>query len=308
MQIALAFPGQGSQTVGMMAPYESLPAVRRTFDEASAVLGQDLWELTAKGPAEALNQTVNTQPVMLTAGYALYRAWVEAGGVTPAVLAGHSLGEYTALVAAGVMAFQDALPLVLFRAQAMQEAVPEGVGAIAAVLGLEDEAIAAVCTAAAQGQVLEPANFNAPGQVVIAGHREAVARGMELAKVRGAKRALLLPMSAPSHCSLMRAAAEQLAQRLALTTLKAPEVPVINNVDVCAAHDQAAIRDSLVRQLSHSVRWVETVRAIAQRGASRIIECGPGSVLTALNKRIAPGMEALAIKDADALLELASAT
>jgi [acyl-carrier-protein] S-malonyltransferase len=308
MQIALAFPGQGSQTAGMMGPYESLPAVRRTFDQASAVLDQDLWALVANGPAEELNQTVNTQPVMLTAGYALYRAWVEAGGKTPLVVAGHSLGEYTALVSAGAMSFRDALPLVRFRAQAMQEAVPEGVGAIAAVLGLDDEAIRAVCAEAAQGQVLEPANFNAPGQVVIAGHREAVARGIELARARGAKRAVTLPMSAPSHCSLMGPAAGRLAQRLALTAIRAPEVPVINNVDVSAATDVTAIRDSLVRQLSHSVRWVETVHAIAQRGATRILECGPGGVLTALNKRIAPGMEALAIKDADALLQLAMAT
>jgi [acyl-carrier-protein] S-malonyltransferase len=282
--------------------------VRRTFEEASVALDQDLWALVASGPAEELNQTTNTQPVMLTAGFALYRAWIEAGGQPPVVVAGHSLGEYTALVAAGALSFRDALPLVRFRAQAMQEAVPEGTGAIAAILGLEDEAIGAVCEEAAQGQVLEAANFNAPGQVVIAGNREAVARGMELAKARGAKRAVTLPMSAPSHCSLMRPAAQRLAQRLAATPIRAPEVPVINNVDVAAPTDEAAIRDSLVRQLSHPVRWVETVRAIAQRGAGRILECGPGGVLTALNRRVAPEMEALAIKDAPTLVQLATAT
>jgi [acyl-carrier-protein] S-malonyltransferase len=306
MSFAFVFPGQGSQSVGMMAPYESLEAVRRTFDSASAVLGQDLWALVANGPADELSKTVNTQPVMLTAGYALYQAWVQSGGKRPALMAGHSLGEYTALVAAGALPFTQALPLVRFRAQAMQEAVPEGVGSIAAILGLEEEAIRAVCAEAAQGQVLEPANFNAPGQVVIAGHRDAVARGMELAKAKGAKRAVPLPMSVPSHCSLMRPAADRLAQRLGGVTIKGTEVPVINNVDVAAPADAAGIRDALVRQLFNSVRWVEGVRAMGERGIARIIECGPGGVLTGLNKRIAPALESMCIKDASSLTQLAT--
>jgi [acyl-carrier-protein] S-malonyltransferase len=306
MSFAMVFPGQGSQSVGMMAPYESLPQVRRTFDEASVILGLDLWALVADGPAEEINKTVNTQPIMLTAGYALYRAWREAGGKRPALMAGHSLGEYTALVAAGAIAFEAALPLVRFRAQAMQEAVPEGIGGIAAVIGLEDDAIRAVCAEAAQGQVLEAANYNAPGQVVIAGHREAVARGMELAKARGAKRAVALPMSAPSHCSLMRPAAQRLAQLLADAPLQAPEVPVINNADATTLQEPAAIRDSLLRQLSSAVRWVESVQAMAQAGVARVIECGPGSVLTGLNKRIVPEVETAALKDAQLLTELSA--
>jgi [acyl-carrier-protein] S-malonyltransferase len=307
MSLALVFPGQGSQSVGMMAPFESLPAVRRTFDEAGAILDLDLWALAMEGPAEELSKTVITQPLMLTAGYALFRAWEEAGGARPAFVAGHSLGEYTALVASGAIAFQAALPLVRLRAQAMQEAVPEGVGGIAAVIGLDDDAIRAVCTEAAQGQVLEAANYNAPGQVVIAGHREAVSRGMELAKARGAKRALMLPMSAPSHCSLMRPAAQRLADLLAQTEITAPAMPVINNADVGTPADGAAIRDSLVRQLSSAVRWVETVQAMQRAGVRRLVECGPGSVLTGLNKRIASEVETVSLKDAQALRDLAAA-
>jgi [acyl-carrier-protein] S-malonyltransferase len=307
MSLALVFPGQGSQSVGMMAPFETLPAVRRTFEEASAILGLDLWTLAMEGPAEEINKTVITQPLMLTAGYALFRAWGEAGGARPAFVAGHSLGEYTALVASGAIGFGAALPLVRLRAEAMQEAVPEGVGGIAAVLGLDDDAIRAVCAEAAQDQVLEAANYNAPGQVVIAGHREAVARGMELAKARGAKRAVALPMSAPSHCSLMRPAAQRLAQLLAQTPITSPAVPVINNADVGTPADGAAIRESLVRQLSNAVRWVETVQAMQRAGVRRLIECGPGSVLTGLNKRIAPEVETASIKDAQALRDLAAA-
>jgi [acyl-carrier-protein] S-malonyltransferase len=307
MSLALVFPGQGSQSVGMMAPFESLPAVRRTFEEAGAILGLDLWALAMDGPAEELSKTVITQPLMLTAGYALFRAWEEAGGARPAFVAGHSLGEYTALVASGAIAFQAALPLVRLRAQAMQEAVPEGVGGIAAVIGLDDDAIRAVCAEAAQGQVLEAANYNAPGQVVIAGHREAVTRGMELAKTRGAKRALMLPMSAPSHCSLMRPAAQRLAELLTQTQIAAPAVPVINNADVATPADGPAIRDSLVRQLSSAVRWVETVQAMQQAGVRQLVECGPGSVLTGLNKRIAPDIETVSLKDAQALRDLAGA-
>jgi [acyl-carrier-protein] S-malonyltransferase len=308
MTFALVFPGQGSQAVGMMMPYESLPAVRRTFDEASAILQQDLWALAADGPAEELGRTVNTQPLMLTAGYALYRAWLEAGGKQPALMAGHSLGEYTALVAAGAIGFRDALPLVRFRAQVMQGAVPEGTGGIAAILGLDDDGIRLVCAQAAQGQVLEPANFNAPGQVVIAGHREAVERGMQLAKEKGAKRALALAMSVPSHCSLMRPAAERLQERLTGIAVQPPTVPVISNVDVATPGDPVAIRASLGRQLCYSVRWVETVQSLRARGIARVIECGPGGVLTALNKRIAPEVEAVGLKDAATLTELAASS
>jgi [acyl-carrier-protein] S-malonyltransferase len=289
----------------MMAPYESLRAVRRTFEEASAVLGQDLWALASAGPAEELNRTVNTQPLMLTADVALLRAWRDAGGAEPDFVAGHSLGEYGALVAADVLAFREALPLVRFRAEIMQEAVPEGTGGIAAILGLDDEAIRGVCTEAAQGEVLEPANYNAPGQVVIAGARAAVERGMELAKAKGAKRAVMLAMSAPSHCSLMRPAAERLQARLEGVALKLPAMTLLHNADANAATTLADLRASMIRQVSSPVRWVEIVRSFAERGATRIVECGPGGVLTALNKRIAPQAETLALKDAAQLLQLA---
>jgi [acyl-carrier-protein] S-malonyltransferase len=304
-RLGFVFPGQGSQSVGMMAPFESLPQVRDTFAQAAEILGQDLWALVAAGPAEELSKTVNTQPVMLTAGCALLSAWRSAGGAEPVLLAGHSLGEYAALVAGGALALEQALPLVRDRAQAMQEAVPQGVGAIAAILGLDDDAIRAVCGEASRGQVLETANFNAPGQVVIAGHREAVERGMALAKAKGAKRAVLLPMSAPSHCSLMGDAAVRLAERLAAVAVRAPRIPVINNVDVMSPAQPEWIKDSLVRQLYSPVRWVETIREFARRGVTRLIECGPGGVLTALNRRIAPEIETVALKDADQLLALA---
>jgi len=303
---ALVFPGQGSQSVGMMTAYDGAPGLRDTFDEASEALAVDLWSLVSIGPAEELNQTVNTQPVMLTAGIALLRAWRAAGGPEPGLVAGHSLGEYTALVAADALRFGDALRLVRFRAQVMQEAVPEGTGGIAAILGLDDEAIQATCAEAGQGQVLEAANFNAPGQVVIAGHREAVERGMAVAKKRGAKRAVMLSMSVPSHCSLMRGAAERLAERLAGLSLQAPRIEVLNNVDVAALKDPSAIRDGLVRQLYNPVQWVRTVRELHRRGAMRVIECGPGGVLTTLNKRSAPDLEALALKDKDQLAQLAA--
>ena len=304
-RLALVFPGQGSQSVGMMAPYESLRAVRSTFEEASAVLGQDLWALAGAGPAEELNRTVNTQPMMLTADVALLRAWRDAGGAEPDFVAGHSLGEYGALVAADVLSFREALPLVRFRAQIMQEAVPEGTGGIAAILGLDDEAIREVCAEAAHGEVLEPANYNAPGQVVIAGARAAVERGMELAKAKGAKRAVMLAMSAPSHCSLMRPAAERLQARLEGVALKLPAMTLLHNADANAAPTLADLRANMIRQVSSPVRWVEIVRSFAERGATRIVECGPGGVLTALNKRIAPQAETLALKDAAQLLQLA---
>ncbi|MCC7549303.1 MAG: ACP S-malonyltransferase [Burkholderiales bacterium] len=305
MAFALVFPGQGSQSVGMMQAYAGLPAVRETFEEASAALSLDMWRLVEEGPAEELNRTVNTQPAMLVAGVAVLRAWRASGGEEPTAVAGHSLGEYSALVAAGALDFADAMRLVRFRAQCMQEAVPEGTGGIAAILGLEEDAIRSVCAEAARGEVLEPANLNAPGQIVIAGHRTAVERGMALAKERGAKRAMMLPMSAPSHCSLMKPAAERVRERLEGIAIRPPGVALINNVDVQSPPDAAAIRDSLVRQMHAPVRWVEVVREMAARGIGHIVECGPGGVLTALNKRIVPDAQCVALKDAVQVRELA---
>lgn len=307
MKFAFVFPGQGSQSAGMMQGFDSLPVVRETFVEASDVLKQDLWRLVSVGNAEELNLTTNTQPVMLTAGVAVFRAWNALGGTQPALLAGHSLGEYSALVAAGVFSLADALPLVRFRAQAMQEAVAEGVGGMAAILGLEDEQVREVCNEAAQGQVLEAVNFNSPGQVVIAGHKQAVERGMELAKTKGAKRALPLPVSVPSHCALMRPAAEKLADYLHSVEMRAPATAVLHNADVQAYDDAAAIKDALVRQLYSPVRWVETVRFFSARGISHVAECGPGKVLAGLNKRIDGSLQSLALTDA-ATLEQALAT
>ncbi|MGH8618519.1 MAG: ACP S-malonyltransferase [Burkholderiales bacterium] len=294
---ALVFPGQGSQAVGMMNAFADNAAVRAAFDEASAALGQDLWALAAQGPAEELNRTVNTQPLMLTAGYAVYRAWLAAGGAAPRVVAGHSLGEYTALVAAGAIAFKDAVPLVRFRAQAMQDAVPLGTGAMAAILGLDDDAVRAACAEAAQGEVVEAVNFNAPAQVVIAGHKGAVERAAEASKKRGAKRALMLPVSAPFHASLLKPAADKLRDYLAKVAVAAPVIPVINNVDVAVAGDPAAIRDALSRQAASPVRWVETVRKMAGEGVTVIAECGPGKVLAGLTKRIEGSLTGLAITD-----------
>jgi [acyl-carrier-protein] S-malonyltransferase len=260
MSLAILFPGQGSQSPGMMQGFATLGVVEKTFREASALVDVDYWAMVTTGTAEELSQTVNTQPVMLVAGVACWRAWREQGGPMPAFFAGHSLGEYTALVAAGSLRFEDAVPLVRFRAQAMQEAVPEGTGGIAAVLGLDEGPIREVCAAAAQGQVLEPANLNSPGQVVIAGHRAAVERGMALAKEKGAKRAVMLPMSAPSHCSLMKPAADRLAERLARIELAKPLAPVVQNRDVQAFDDPARIKQALVEQLYNPVRWIETVQ------------------------------------------------
>lgn len=297
MKFAFVFPGQGSQSIGMMNGFATLPVVRQTFAEASEALGQDLWSLVAQGPDSALNQTVNTQPVMLTAGVAVYRAWEDLHGPEPAVMAGHSLGEYSALVASGAIGFADALRIVRLRAQAMQEAVPEGTGGIAAILGLEDEAVEAVCREAAQGEVVEPANYNSPAQVVVAGHRGAVERAMALAKTRGAKRAMMLPMSAPSHCSLMRPAAERLARALASIPIQSPQIPVLHNVDAGERHDADTIREALVRQVYSPVRWVEIVRRLAQEGVTHVVECGPGKVLAGLNKRIEPSQQTLALTD-----------
>jgi [acyl-carrier-protein] S-malonyltransferase len=300
-KFAVVFPGQGSQSVGMMGGFADSPVVERTFREASAILGEDLWALAAQGPAEALARTVVTQPLMLTAGVACWRAWQERGGPMPAFFAGHSLGEYSALVAAGALRFEDALPLVRLRAQAMQEAVPEGTGGIAAIVGLADDLIAQVCAEAAQGEVLEPANLNSPGQVVIAGHRAAVERGMAAAKAHGAKLARMLPMSAPSHCSLMRPAAERLRERLAGLPVSAPKVPVVQNADVAAFDDPDRIRQALVEQLFRPVRWVETMRFLHAGGVTRIVECAPGKVLAGLVKRTVDGVEAVAITDSAAL-------
>ncbi|MEP7068826.1 MAG: ACP S-malonyltransferase [Usitatibacter sp.] len=301
MSLAIVFPGQGSQSVGMMQGFAGLPIVEKTFLEANAILGVDLWTMVREGPAEALNQTVNTQPVMLVAGVACWRAWQEKRGPMPSWLAGHSLGEYSALVAAESMRFEDALPLVRFRAEAMQEAVPEGMGGIAAILGLDEAALKDVCAEAAQGEVLEPANLNSPGQVVIAGHRAAVERGMALARQKGAKRAVMLPMSAPSHCSLMKPAAQRLAVRLEAIDMKKPMIPVIHNRFVEAFDDPARIRQALVEQLYNPVRWIETIQLLGRKGVRRVVECGPGKVLTGLSKRIVPDIEYAALNDAASL-------
>ena len=301
MSVAFVFPGQGSQSVGMMTALADEAVVRDVFTEAGEALGQDLWQIVQEGPEETLNSTEITQPAMLAAGVALWRLWQSRGGPVPAFMAGHSLGEYSALVAAGSLAFADAVKLVHRRGRFMQEAVPAGSGAMAAILGLDDEAVADVCTAAAEGAVVEPVNFNAPGQVVVAGERAAVERATVLAKEQGAKRALMLPVSVPSHCSLMKPAAEQLAGELAAVGIDAPSVPVICNVDVTPVADAEAIRDALVRQLYRPVRWVEIIRYLAARGVDQLVECGPGKVLTGLNKRIERAMTARAVFDPSSL-------
>ncbi|HVP88017.1 MAG TPA: ACP S-malonyltransferase [Casimicrobiaceae bacterium] len=308
MKLALVFPGQGSQSVGMMAGYDAFPVVRETFAEASAVLREDLWAIVSEGPDEALNQTVNTQPAMLAADIAVHRAWQAAGGAQASLLAGHSLGEYAALVAAGALSFSDALPLVRLRAQAMQEAVPAGVGAMAAVMGLDEAGIAEACREAAQGQVVEPVNFNAPGQIVIAGHREAVERAIAVAKTKGAKRALMLPVSAPFHSRLLKPAAEKLAAYLANVPVAAAAVPVLHNVDVRAATSPDAIRGALAAQAASPVRWIETIQSFAAQGITRIVECGPGKVLSGLSKRIAPEIDALPLNDGEAIAAAIAAT
>ena len=299
MNIAFVFPGQGSQSVGMMAGFEAHPAIRATFDEASQVLGQDLWSLVSSGPESELNQTFNTQPVMLTAGVAVWRAWQAAGGSLPVVMAGHSLGEYSALVASGALAFADALPLVRFRAQAMQEAVPAGVGAMAAILGLDAGAVASVCREAAgvDSQVVEPVNFNGPEQIVIAGHKAAVERAIALATERGAKRGVLLPVSAPFHSSLLKPAAARLAARLAEVAVTPPAIPVVHNVDVTSQPTPDGIRDALARQAASAVRWTETVRAFAAQGVTHVVECGPGKVLSGLARRIDDSLTVFTLGD-----------
>lgn len=297
MKFALVFPGQGSQSLGMMAAYGDSRVVRATFDEASAALGRDLWQLVTDGPADALNQTVNTQPLMLTAGVAVWRSWLEHAGPQPAMVAGHSLGEYSALVAAGAIELKDAVPLVELRAKAMQEAVPAGEGAMAAVLGLDASVVRAACDEAAQGQVVQAVNFNSPEQTVIAGDKAAVERAAEMCKAKGAKRALMLPVSAPFHCSLMQPAAEKLKSRLASVPVSVPRIPVLNNVDVAVVCEPDAIRAALVRQAASPVRWVETMQAMQAAEITHVYECGPGKVLAGLVKRCADGLIGGAMND-----------
>ena len=301
--LALVFPGQGSQSVSMMQPFAESGVVRSVFAEASEALGEDLWKLVEEGPAEALNSTVNTQPAMLAAGYAVYRAWLEAGGARPAMVAGHSLGEYTALVVAGVIAFRDAVPLVRFRAQAMQDAVPAGTGAMAAILGLDDDSVRKACRESAAGEIVEAVNFNAPSQVVIAGHKTAVERTAAAAKAAGAKRAVMLPVSAPFHSSLLQPAAARLAEYMQQVTFNAPAIPVLNNVDVALADDPAAIKAALARQACNPVRWAEVIRAMAAAGVTDVAECGPGKVLAGLTRRIEPGLQGHAITDPGSLAQ-----
>ncbi len=300
---AFLFPGQGSQSVGMMSGFGDLNVIRDTFTEASDVLGIDLWKMATEAN-DTINETMNTQPIMLTAGVATWRAWLSVSDQLPTVLAGHSLGEYTALVASGALTFKDALPLVRYRAEVMQNAVPAGVGAMAAILGLDDETVRAVCVEAAQNEVLEAVNLNSPGQVVIAGNKGAVDRGMEAAKAKGAKRALPLPVSVPSHCALMKPAAEQLAKYLENVTVHAPKIPVLHNADVVSYIESEKIKDALVRQLYSPVRWVETVQAIAAQGVTQTAECGPGKVLAGLTKRIVAELPCIALTSSDALNEL----
>ena len=294
---AFVFPGQGSQAIGMLNGFADNRVVSDTISEASEVLQLDLAKLIAEGPKESLDLTTNTQPVMLVSAVAFYRAWIAAGGALPTVVAGHSLGEYSALVAAGVIDFRDAVPLVRFRAQAMQEAVPVGQGGMAAILGLSDDDVRAACAEAAQGEVVEPVNFNAPAQVVIAGHKLAVERACELAKSKGAKRALPLPVSAPFHSSLLKPASDRLRDYLAQVNFVAPNIQLINNVDVAIETDAVAIKDALVRQAAAPVRWVESVQKMTTLGITRVIECGPGKVLSGLVKRIDTQMTADAIND-----------
>ncbi|OWY38723.1 [acyl-carrier-protein] S-malonyltransferase [Xenophilus sp. AP218F] len=301
MAFAFLFPGQGSQSLKMMDGFADLPVVQHTFEEASDTLSLDLWSMLQADSADAINATVNTQPIMLAAGYATYLAWQELNGVQPSVVAGHSLGEYTALVAAGALPFAEAVKLVRLRAEAMQAAVPAGVGAMAAILNLSDDDIRAACAEAAQGEVVEAVNFNSPGQVVIAGHKSAVERAMELCKSRGAKRALPLPVSVPSHCSLMLPAAERLAEALKDVHLHAPAIPVLHNADVASYSDAGQIRDALTRQLYRPVRWTETIQKLAGDGIAQMAECGPGKVLAGLAKRIDGNVKCLALTDRAAL-------
>ncbi|WP_149572264.1 ACP S-malonyltransferase [Serratia nevei] len=301
-QFAFVFPGQGSQTVGMLAELAAqFPIVEETFGEASSALGYDLWQLVQQGPAEELNKTWQTQPALLAASVAIFRVWQQQGGKAPALMAGHSLGEYSALVCAGVLDFKAAIRLVELRGKLMQEAVPEGTGAMYAIIGLDNDAITKACEESAQGQVVSPVNFNSPGQVVIAGNKEAVERAGAACKAAGAKRALPLPVSVPSHCALMKPAADKLAVALQDITFNAPQVPVVNNVDVRTENDPEAIRSALVRQLYSPVRWTESVEFIAAQGVTSLLEVGPGKVLTGLTKRIVDTLTAAAVNDTASL-------
>jgi [acyl-carrier-protein] S-malonyltransferase len=304
-KLAFVFPGQGSQAVGMMAAYGEDAEIRRTFDEASAALGEDLWEMALNGPSERLSLTTNTQPLMLTAGVAVFRSWMARTGRRPDMVAGHSLGEYAALVAADVLALSDAVPLVRLRARAMQDAVPAGTGAMAAVLGLDAEVVEACCVEAAGAEVVAAVNFNSPEQTVIAGHAAAVQRAMALLSARGAKRTVALPVSAPFHCSLMRPAAERLAAALPAVEFRRPAITLINNVDVASPSDPDAVRDALVRQAAAPVRWVEVIRRMSELGAVCVAECGPGKVLAGLTKRIDRNLTGVALADAASLEQLA---
>ncbi|BAV33680.1 malonyl CoA-ACP transacylase [Sulfuricaulis limicola] len=302
MTLAFVFPGQGSQSVGMLnALAAEFPVVKETFAEASQTLGKDLWQLVEQGPEEKLNQTEITQPVMLAAGVATWRAWLAASGPCPQYMAGHSLGEYSALVCSEALDFAEAMKLVADRGRFMQQAVPVGQGAMAAILGMEDDAVRKLCEQAAQGEVLEAVNFNSPGQVVIAGATAAVNRAVEQSKAAGAKRAILLPVSVPSHCRLMHPAAQQMAERLKLAQIRKPQIPVLHNTHVQAESDPAAIRNALVRQIESPVRWVETIQKMAADGVTRIVECGPGKVLTGLNKRIVKTVETFPVFDPETL-------
>jgi [acyl-carrier-protein] S-malonyltransferase len=301
MKLAMVFPGQGSQAVGMLQGYSGLPEIDEVRAQAANALGAEFDRVLNGGPQQVLNLTVNTQPAMVTVGYAAYRAWRAMGGPAPEMVAGHSLGEYTALVAAEAISYRDCLPLVRFRAQAMQEAVPEGKGAMAAILMLDDEGVRAACVEA--GGVVEPVNYNAPGQVVIAGEKAAVERAMDLCKARGAKRAMPLPVSAPFHSRLMQPAAARLEGYLENVRIVAPRIAVVNNVDVAIEADPVRIKDALVRQAASPVRWVETIRKMADAGVTHIVECGPGKVLAGMTKRIAPGVKALAAADRASLEE-----
>ncbi len=302
MSLAFVFPGQGSQAIGMLgdlATHHSL--VKSTYDEASAALGFDLWDIVQNGPEAKLNSTEITQPAMLAAGVACWRIWLDRHGKMPVVMAGHSLGEYTALVCADSLLFADAIKLVTARGKYMQQAVPNGIGAMAAILGLDDAIVTEVCALAAQSQVVQAVNFNSPGQVVIAGHKDAVERATILAKEKGAKRAVLLPVSVPSHCDLMRPAAQQLMRDMAEMAIQKPKITVLNNVDVAQPTDPALIRDALMRQLYQPVRWVEIIQQMAKQGVVNLVECGPGKVLTGLNKRIEKSLATFAIHDSESL-------
>jgi [acyl-carrier-protein] S-malonyltransferase len=307
MSIAFVFPGQGSQSLGMLSEMASIyPQIEQTFSEASDVLGYDLWALTQQGPEEKLNQTEQTQPAMLAAGVAVWRAWQACGGARPALLAGHSLGEYSALVCARSLDFSTAVALVAARGRFMQQAVPAGVGAIAAVLGLDDAQVLEACRDAMEkrpGEVAAAVNYNAPGQVVVAGNAEAVARALELAKEKGARRAVTLPMSVPVHCALMRPATEHLSAMLSQASVRVPEIPVVNNADVSMESDPDGIRDALGRQLFSPVRWTDTIHELSRQGVDVIVECGPGRVLSGLTRRIDRNIKALSLHDSQSLKE-----